>query len=187
MIVNFITFAILLCMPSVDAQAWRVHSPPDTNYSVELPVPLRRVRYYEGEHGIGDAWTTEEEARGSIVYVAQQSSPKAREYAVLVADIPKDRRPLSADDIDYLKWWIGGDDESEPTSALDVNVNGLQGKEYIYATDIAFDRYTRGRIFDGGDQVYILIFKSSTAADLSSKAATRFLDSFRLRKQSSNR
>ncbi|HEX8491198.1 MAG TPA: hypothetical protein VF658_00005 [Pyrinomonadaceae bacterium] len=179
----FTILAMLLILSSVYAQGWRVYSPPNTNYSIESPVPFHRVRYYEGEHGIGDAWTTKEEARGSIVYVAQQSSPKLRDYAVLVADIPKERRPLSVDDIDYLKWWIGGDDESEPTDVIDVEVHGLKGKEYIYAKAISLDRYTRGRIFDGGDKVYILIFKSSTAEDLSSNAATRFLNSFRLRKK----
>lgn len=177
-------FVVLIISSSVYAQGWRVYSPPDTNYSVESPSPFRRVRYYEGEHGIGDAWTTEEEARGGIVYVAQQSSPYARDFAVLVMDIPKKHRPVSADVLDYLKWWIGGDDDSEPTSVLDVNVNGLKGKEYIYATAISLDRHTRGRIFDGGDKVYILIFKSSTAEDLSSDAATRFLNSFCLRKKS---
>lgn len=84
------------------------------------------------------------------------------------------------------QWWIGGDDESEPTGVMDVDVNGLKGKEYIYAKAISLDRYTRGRIFDGGDRVYLLTFKSSIAEDLSSDAATRFLNSFRLRKKTSN-
>ena len=181
--VTLITILVILIIPpTVCAQGWRVYSPPNTNYRVESPSPFRLVRYYEGEHGIGDAWTTGEEARGGIVYVAQQSSPYARDYAVLVMDIPKKRHPASADVLDYLKWWIGGDDDSEPTRVLDVNINGLKGKEYIYATAVSLDRYTRGRILDGEDKVYILIFKSSTAGDLSSEAATRFLNSFRLRK-----
>ena len=179
----FSILAVLAVLPSIYAQDWRVYSPPYTNYSIESPVPLRRVRYYEGEHGIGDKWTTKEEARGSVVYVAQQSAPQARDYAILAANIPKKHRPLSKDNIDYLKWWIGGDDDSEPTSVADVEVNGLKGKEYTYAHDIALDRYTRGRIFDAGEKVYILIFKSSAAEDLSSDAAMRFLNSFRLRKR----
>lgn len=174
---------MLLLSPGVYSQGWRVFSPAQTTYSVESPVPFRRVRYYEGEHGVGDAWTTKDEARGSIVYVAQQSAPTARDYVILAVDIPRNRRPLSAEDIDYLKWWIGGDDESEPTNVSDVTLGGLKGKEYIYANAISLDRYTRGRIFDGGDKVYILIFKSSTSRDLSSDAATRFLNSFRLRKK----
>ncbi len=185
-IVFFSFLVVSVLAPSIYSQEWHVYSPPHTGYSVESPVSFRRVRYYEGEHGIGDAWTTKEEARGSIVHVAQQSLPEARDYAVLVMDIPKKHRPLSADDIDYLKWWVGGDDESEPTSVSDVEVNGLKGKEYVYAKAISLDRYTRGRIFDSGDRVYILIFKSSTTEDLSSDAATRFLNSFRLRKKSRN-
>lgn len=184
-VILFSIISILLILPGVYAQGWRAYSPANTNYSVESPVPFRRVRYYEGEHGIGDAWTTKEEAWGSIVYVAQQPAPNAREYAVLVADVPQKRRPLSAADIDYLKWWIGGDDESKPTGVMDVDVNGLKGKEYIYAKVISLDRYTRGRIFDGGEKVYILIFKSSNPEDLSSGEATRFLNSFRLRKKAS--
>lgn len=177
----FTILAMLLTLPSVYAQGWRAYSPANTNYSVESPVPFHRVRYYEGEHGIGDAWTTKEEAQGSVVYVAQQSAPKARDYAVLAMIIPQTRRPLSADVLDYLKWWIGGDDESEPTSVIDVEVDGLKGKEYIYSKAISLDTYTRGRILDGGDKVYILIFKSSTAEELSSAAATRFLNLFHLR------
>jgi hypothetical protein len=182
----YIIFALLLLPAGVYAQGWRSYSPPGTSYSVESPAPFRRVRYYEGEHGVGDAWTTKEEARGSVVYVARQPSSAARDYAILALDIPEGRRPLSAEVLDYLKWWIGGDDDSEPTGVTDVNVNGLKGKEYMYAKDIALDRYTRGRIFDGGDRVYILIFKSTTAADLTSGAATRFLNSFRIRKRSGN-
>ena len=128
-VILFTVLTILLILPSVYAQGWRVYSPPNTTYSVESPVPFRRVRYYEGEHGIGDAWTTEDEARGSIVYVAQQSAPKARDYAVLVMDVPKENRPVAADVLDYLKWWIGGDDDSEPTSVLNVNVNGLDFRQ----------------------------------------------------------
>ena len=170
-----------LFLPSSSVQTWRVYSPLDAGVSIESPIPFRRVRWYEGEHGIGDSWTTKAEARGGVVYVAQETTPYARDYAVLALDIPKAKRPLSQETLEYLKWWIGGDDESEPTSTGDVEVNGLKGKEYVYAHNIALDRFTRGRIFDGGDRVYIFIFKSSFPDDLSSDSATRFLNSFRIR------
>jgi hypothetical protein len=173
----------LLLLQSSQVGPWQVYSPPDAGVSIESPTPLRRVRWYEGEHGIGDNWTTKAEARGGVVYVAQESVPYARDYAVLALYIPKAQRPLSKEQVEYLKWWIGGDDESEPTSVGEIEVKGVKGKEYVYAHDIALNRFTRGRIFDGGDRVFILIFKSSIPEDLSSDSATRFLNSFRIRRR----
>ena len=165
------------------AQDWRLYFLPRTYAGIEAPAQFRRVRYYEGEHGIGDSWTTKAEARGGVVYVAQESKPLPRDYAILVIDIPKAKRPVSQDTLDYLKWWIGGDDDSEPTSTTEIEAHGIKGKEYLYARDIALNRYTRGRIFNAGKRVYILIFKSSKPEDLNSKSALRFLNSFRLENQ----
>ena len=176
-----ILVTVLTLQSSAFSQNWRRYSLSGTHAFIESPAKFRRVRYYEGEHGIGDNWTTKGEARGGIVYVAQESDPLARDYAILVIDVPKGKRPLSKDTLEYLKWWIGGDDDSEPTSTTEIEVNGVKGREYLYEHDIALDRYTRGRILDAGKRVYILIFKSTTAEDLKSVSAARFLNSIRLR------
>ena len=80
--------------------------------------------------------------------------------------------------VEGLDFVIGGDDAT-PTSERALRVNGLLGKEYIYANDIADEVYTRGRIFDVGDRIYVIVFRARTAADLKSADAERFLNSFR--------
>lgn len=164
------------------AHGWRLYSLAGTNSSVQSPAPFRRVPSYEGEHGIGDKWPSKRAWPGFVAYVAQEPS-KSRDYAVIVFPRTKQIRALLEDDKDSLEWFIGGDDDSKPTSVLSVYVGGVEGKEYVYTKEVSSDTYTRGRVLDSGAKVYILIFKSSTPKDLSSDDATRFLDSFRLQKK----
>ena len=174
--------ALLIAVPEGYAQSWRIYSPRRDNFSVRLPAPLRRVTFFEGKHGASNGRGARGQ-KGIRFYATQQTSPRVREYGIVVIEDSEERRSILGDDrIGGLEFLIGGDD-AEPTSESDVRVNGLAGKEFVYGKAIAEGTYTRGRIFDIGHRTYVLVFRAKAAEDLVSSDATRFFDSFRLVKQ----
>jgi hypothetical protein len=78
-------------------------------------------------------------------------------------------------------YFVIGSDDATATSQKIVRVNGLTGREYVYAKEIAKDTYTRGRIFYAAGRIYIIVFVGTSAEDLGSQEADRFLNSFRIR------
>ena len=84
-------------------------------------------------------------------------------------------------DFGGLYFVIGGDDAT-PTTEKVVRVNGLVGREYLYSNAISEDTYTRGRIFYAARRIYIIVFVGTSAEDLVSQDADRFLNSFRIRR-----
>lgn len=165
---------------SAQTKTWRIQSPCDGTFSVELPAPLYEVSWFEGKHGP----SLEPDAgfdRGGAAYVALQETPKKRQYGIVVQNVPKEERSEFQRGEFGGSWFVIGGDDATPTSEKVVRVNGFTGREYIYAQEIAEDTYTRGRIFYGAGRLYIIVFVASTAEDLMSAEATRFLDSFRIR------
>lgn len=168
---------------SIPAQqkAWRVQSPCNNNFSVKVPVPLYEVGWFEGKHG-PSLEPDEEFDKGGAAYVALQATPKKRQFGVVVQDVPvKDRPEYRKGEFGGSYFVIGGDDAT-PTRERVVHVNGLTGREYVYAKEITLDTFTRGRIFYTGGRLYIVVFVASTPQDLMSPEANRFLDSFRVRR-----
>jgi hypothetical protein len=176
--VGFVLLTLLMTALECEAQTWRVYS-PDKRISVELPAPLRRVTFFEGKHGASNEPDVDAD-KEVFSYAALQPESKGREYGVIViAGGPKKIRPAERQKrIAGLDFVIGGDDAT-PTSERAIRVNGLLGKEYVYAKEIADQVYTRGRIFDLGDRVYVIVFRARIAEDLNSADAKRFLNSFR--------
>jgi hypothetical protein len=120
--------------------------------------------------------------RDAASYVSLQGKPKARQFGIVVWEVPKeDRRQYQKGDFGGEGFLIGGDDATA-TSQKAVRVNGLLGREYVHAEEISEDTYTRGRIFYAGGRLYTIVFVAKTAEDLMSADANRFLDSFRVRR-----
>ena len=84
---------------------------------------------------------------------------------------------------------IGDDDDPDPKIQKRVTVNGLRGNEYFHIREknagggTQFELYTRGRIFDRGNRIYVVTFIGRDEKDLRSPDAQRFLNSFRLVKR----
>lgn len=178
-VIFLMLLTLLMTLEQRHAQSWRVYSPPDKSFSIELPAPLRRVTFFEGKTGASSEAGLDVDKNVSS-YAALQSAPKVREYGVIVIDgrskelDPVERRKRVAG-LDFV---IGGDDAT-PTSKSTVQANGLTGKEYVYAKEIGDGIYTRGRVFDAGKRIYVIVFRARTAEDLGSPDAERFLNSFR--------
>jgi hypothetical protein len=85
---------------------------------------------------------------------------------------------------------IGDDDDPRPTSDRAIKVNRLDGREYVWSKEDKVFEYgssqgifTRGRIFDQGDKIYIIVFTGENAAELKSSTAEHFLNSLNLHKR----
>lgn len=172
-------------------KGWRVHSPPGRGFSVEVPAPLRRVKSFDGEHGVD--FDPDQDKHGIFSYAAIENTPEDCRFGIIVLN-GRAKNLLSLprkETIDYLSViLIGDDDDSEPESVKDVRVNGLVGRDYLYVRDerkSAFGStgsiHTRGRIFDTGSKIYVLVFVGQDTTQLTSPDAERFLNSFRLRRQ----
>lgn len=184
----FIIFisAIVLCFAQAGRSGraqdggWRVYSPPGGGFVVELPAPLRKVVWFEGEHGA--SLEPSQRMKGASCYAVVQTTPEESQFGVTVIDA---RGELSgskrrAEFLDYLKIFIGDDDRPEPESVKVIRSGALAGKEYFYIKENGA-LYTRGRIFDAGDKIYVVVFVGRKAEDLTSPEAERFLNSFRAR------
>lgn len=167
-----------------DGKKWRVYSPPRSGFSVETPAPLRKVMSFEGEHGA--SLEPDQQMKGASCYAAIETSPEESRFGIIVIG-QRDRssflRLMSRNKLITalsVTFMTDDDRETEPVSERMVHTNGLTGREYIYSAIP-----TRGRIFDTGHKIYVLVFVGRDNKDLISPDAERFLNSLRLRRRMS--
>ena len=154
---------------------WQVFSPPDKGFKIEVPAKPRRIDDLYGD--------TDSNGYKSIdVYGVSQSSPTRREYQIIVL-VPSEgmrKEHPKGNELGGLEFTIGGDN-AEPKSESDIKVGNFKGKELIYAlTDAEALGHRKGRIIDAGTKVFVLIYATNAASDLSSSAAARFFNSFKV-------
>jgi len=176
---------------TVPAQTqWQTYKSPDNTFTIQAPAPLREVASFNGEHGVNLSpnqkydWATcyaiiepgREDVRFGVDVVNGRlkdigSGPQTKLFSYLSAVL------------------IGDDDDPEPKIQKHITVNGLRGNEYSYIREenagggTQFPLYTRGRIFDRGNRIYVVTFIGRDQKDLTSAEAERFLNSFRLVKR----
>jgi len=176
---------LLFAQPSILACAqtggWQLYTPLKQSFSVESPAPLRKVESFSGEHQA--SLERSQRIHWATCYAAIKTTPDDSRFGIIV--INARQKFIRSQPRDKLYWYlgailIGNEDEAEPTSVKEINVNGLKGKEYIYTRGGVF---TRGRIFEVGGKIYVVVFVGKDDNDLTSSDAERFLNSFRLRKR----
>ncbi|MDQ3803162.1 MAG: hypothetical protein M3416_04835 [Acidobacteriota bacterium] len=161
---------------------WRVYSPPHQSFSVESPAPLRKVQSFSGEHQA--SLERNQKNHWAACYAAIETTPEDSRFGVVVINArQKFIRSQPREEPRGLYWYlgailIGNEDEAEPTSVKGIDVNGLKGKEYVYTGGGVS---TRGRIFETGGKIYVVVFVGKDDKDLTSSDAERFLNSFRVR------
>jgi hypothetical protein len=163
-------------------KTWQMQTSCD-GFSVELPSPLYKVSWFEGKHG-AEIEPDGEFNSGKSCYAALQENPKHRQFGIVVFDergesTAREREGYKKGIFGAWHFMIGGDDD-EATSEKIVRVNGLLGREYVFAKAIQLDTYTRGRIFYVNGRLYFIILVTSSAEDLMSPDADRFLNSFHI-------
>jgi hypothetical protein len=179
-----ITAALLAITSTVSGQsrAWRVLSPCDSSFSVEVPSPLYKVSWFEGKHGaeVEPDWDFDNNKTAS--YVTLQQDPKTRQFGVVVFNdtgesTAKEREEYRKGIFGGWYFMIGGDD-AEPTSQRPIRTDDLLGREYVFDKEIEADTFTRGRIFYADNRLYFVVFRAASAEDLMSPDADRFLNFF---------
>ena len=181
-IVLSLLFIALLGIARAQNGSWQVHSPSKSGFSIETPAPLREVMSFSGEHQA--SLDPEQKSGWCPCYAAIETTPEDSRFGIIVINARQKVLRSQPREGEYgLHWYlgavlIGNEDEAEPTSVKEINVNGLKGKEYIYTRGGVS---TRGRIFETGGKIYVVVFVGKDDNDLTSPDAERFLNSFRLR------
>lgn len=167
--------------------AWKVYSPKDESFSVELPVPLKKVGAFEAEHG---AYKDDEGAKERCcAYAAIENTPEESRFGIVV--ISKKSKGFEKVDFDneetlsFLALTLIGDDDFDQYLRKPLNIfhNGLKGREYLYIKNDTLNKvtqYSRGRMFVTGDKIFVTVFVGKDEKDLLSPDAARFFDSLRI-------
>lgn len=173
---------------------WQVYSSSDDQFTVEVPSAVRIIKTAASKNEAGlDPNQRESLASYISSYEDTAASPQDSKFRVFVIDGQANIfNSLSRDNLlTYLSvMLIGDDDEPEPTSETVIKLNGLRGKEYIWAKErIVFEYgssnaiFKRGRIFDSGNKIYVIVFVGRNTDELRSPTAARFLNSLSLGKR----
>jgi hypothetical protein len=170
-------------------KSWRIYSPPDKSLSVELPTPLVKVKSFDGKHGVDLDFDPEQNGKGNYSYAAIDPVSRDSRFGIIVINgrsrfLRSQKREKS---LEYLSWFLIADEDELQFMRPPVKVenNMLVGKEYFYVKDVTINDplFTRGRIFDTGNKIYVLVFIGQNTKDLTSPDAERFFSSFRLRRR----
>lgn len=184
-----IAFATLLaaqtCLTgAAQGRNWRTYLPPDRSFSIELPGRLTKVSSFDGEHGANSDPSQRE--KGVSSYFAAEGATEDGRLGIVVINGNSEFSDSQdrTEALEGLSWFLIADEDELQflTAATRIQHRGLVGQEYFYIKDVADHRplFTRGRIFDAGTRIYVLIFIGRDVKDLSSKDAERFFGSFRL-------
>ncbi len=169
---------------------WRVYSSTDDQFTVEIPATSRMVKTNERKNRANHGPDQSESLASYISLYEDDPSGQYSRFKVFVingkADIFKSFS--RSDLLEYLSIMvIGDDDDPKPTSEKGIEVNRLKGREYVWSKESKVFEYgrsneifTRGRIFDQGDKIYIIVFIGENSDGLKSPTAERFMSSLRL-------
>ena len=163
--------------------SWRRYAPADKSFSIELPSSLIRVASFDGEHGAN--FDPGQSEQGASSYSAKSASEESRFGIVVINGRSKFLGSLKrAKALEGLGWLLIADEDELQfmRPATSIKHGGLVGKEYLYIKEntIQYPLFTRGRIFDTGKRIFVLVFIGRDAKDLHSSDAERFFGSFRL-------
>lgn len=159
----------------ISKSSWQVFAPAGLGFRIEVPFKPARIK---SEYGDIDP----KGYKSIYVYGPRETSRRtsAFEIIVLVPSEAMSKENGGVNKLGGLEFTIGGDD-AEPTSQFPINVNGFQGKEFIYHFPEAEKLgHRRGRVIDAKTRIFVLIYATNTASSLQSSAAARFFNSFKL-------
>ena len=94
---------------------------------------------------------------------------------IVVSHFDSAKRP----DDPFDMYFIIGGSHTDPSSEVDITVDGFKGKDFIYSRP--FDhgcKYRRGWIIDAGPRIFWVIYGGNRLEGLGSSRTMRFLKSF---------
>jgi hypothetical protein len=194
LIASLLVILILNQLPLIAHQQtrdWYVYSSSEDQFTVAVPHSVRIFKTSENKNEANLEPAQKENITSYVSIYEDTADPNEEsKFRILVIHTrAKIFDSLSRNDLlTYLSvMMIGDDDDPQPSRELVVKVNGLNGKEYVWAKEQkVFENgstgeiFKRGRIFDRGDKIYVVVFVGQDSDDLKSHVAKRFLNSFRL-------
>lgn len=147
-------------------QAKRIlFSPPDTTFSIEVPVRLKEDK---------DEYKEDKSMKSIRVFGGFTHKMSFLVYATTYKDGDKSINEIPKEKLGGLEFLIGGDDDYDFAERF-IEVDGFPTREVIYKNQNA-----KGVMIDAGEQVFILCLAVKNRRDLDSKIANRFFSSFHL-------
>jgi hypothetical protein len=166
---------------AAQSRRWKVYSPPDKTFSVVVPEATNSVERPEQTSRTCSMFAH------SLEHTLRETIPRETRFGVVVLDGRAGilRKLIRQKALEHLSWNFIAE-EDEPgffRTTKRTMTHGLVGHEYFYIKDSGTPLFARGRIFDTGKRIYILVFRAQHLPDLMSVDANRFFSSFRLLKR----
>lgn len=172
--------------------AWREYVPPDLSFKIKLPKGRVKVIPPNAKE-LKDTFI--EKGVGVYLFLNKKAPEDNPRFQIFVFDLTRPEMvqlkkqmvqlKKQEDVLDYFALMALGDDDAPSylSSPKDINSNGLSGKEYNYIdTDEPFKHFSRGRLIESTDRLFILVFNGKNEDDLTSSDASQFFDSFEIPK-----
>jgi hypothetical protein len=155
---------------------WRVYSPPDKSFTVELPQEPRRTNKMDPTSNDEASFF---ECTKSVDAYEIQLKPQSPEYAFVIGVFNVSGCQRKAEtfnkEVKGLVAVIGGDDK-RLIKDKQVKVNGLPGREFIYENG---ELYGRVLVVNAGKRIYMVTYTNDASGTTTSAETTRMFSSFR--------
>lgn len=155
---------------------WRVYSPPDKSFTVELPQEPRHTNKMDPTSADEASFF---ECTKSVDAYEIQLKPQSPEYAFVIGVFDVSGCPRKAEtfnnEVKDLIAILGGDNKRLIKNEQ-VKVNGLPGREFIYANG---ELYGRVLVINAGKRIYMLTYTNNSSSTTSSAETIRMFSSFR--------
>jgi len=156
---------------------WRIYSPPDNSFTVELPQEPRHTNKIDPTSADEASFF---ECTKSVDAYELQLKPQFPEYAFVIGvfDVSGcQRKPETFNkEAKGLVAVIGGDNK-RLIKDEQVKVNGLPGRQFIYENG---DLYGRVLVLNAGKRIYMLTYTNDAAGTTTSPETNRMFRTFRL-------
>lgn len=165
-------------IPNRTQSGWRVYSPPDKSFTVELPGEPQHTNKLDptsSDENEKSFFKCTKSING-YVFPLRPAHP-ANVFVIGVFDVSdcKRKRELFDEEVKGLVTVIGGDNKRLVSDSA-VRTDGLPGREFIYENG---DSYGRVLIVNAGRRIYLLSYTTDVRGATTSSEATRMFSSFR--------
>lgn len=156
---------------------WRVFSPPDKSFTVELPGEMRHTNNPDPEGTDAESFLEWFVCTKSVDFYVLPLRPRSSANAFLIGvfktSCPRTQQMFD-EEVKGLVAVIGGDNKRLISNSV-VQVNGLPGREFIYENG---DDYGRVAIVNGGRRIYVLSYETDIPHATFSPEANRIFRTF---------
>jgi hypothetical protein len=155
--------------------SWKVFSPPDKSFTVELPEKPRQAKPpSDTEESAESLFENTKSAYAYTLSLRKNDPVPEFSFGVLYLSKPMSNSRFD-EAVNSNMLWIGGDDKHFSKEA-DVVLSGFHGREFIYDKGIASGR---ALFINARNRIYLMLFHTEVEGDISSEAVSRIFRTFK--------